>query len=80
MENGKRERETKRDRFVRLAEQRVNNILEQFRKLGNLSNTRNYDYNEEDIKKMFSEITKAMRKTKALFDENGVENEERFKL
>ena len=80
MSDNNQKNETKRDKFVRLAEQRVNNILEQFRKLGNLSNTKNYEYNEEDVKKMFSEINKALKKTKMLFNENGTVKEKRFKL
>lgn len=73
-------KETKRDKFVRLAEQRVNNILEQFRKLGNLSNTKNYEYDEEDVEKIFKELNKTLRKTKALFNEKGAVKEKRFKL
>jgi len=72
--------ETKRDKFVRLAEQRVNLILEQFRKLGNLSNSKNYDYNEEDVKNIFSELNKALKRTKNLFIENGKRVTKQFKL
>ena len=72
--------EIKRDKFVRLAEQRVNLIFEQFRKLGNLSNSKNYEYNEEDVKKIFSELNKVSKKTKALFMENGKKETKQFKL
>lgn len=72
--------ETRRNKFVRLAEQRVNLILEQFRKLGNLSNSKNYDYNEEDIKKIFSELNKVLKKTKNLFLENGKREKKQFRL
>ena len=72
--------ETKKERFVRLAEQRVNLILEQFRKLGNLSNSRNYAYNEDDIKKIFSELNKTLRKTRNLFEKNAHKETKRFRL
>jgi len=73
-------KETKRDKFVRLAEQRVNFILEGFRKLGNLSNTNNYEYNNEDIQKIFSELNMSLKKTKILFTENANAKKKQFKL
>ena len=72
--------ETKRENFVRLTEQRVNVILEQFRKLGNLSNSRNYEYCEEDVKKIFSELNRVLKKMKTLFIENGNARGTPFKL
>ena len=72
--------ENKRDKFVRLAEQRVNVILEQFRKLGNLANTRNYEYTEDDIRKIFFELNKAMKKTKTVFSNDGKGKRKRFTL
>ncbi len=65
---GKRRNESKRDNFVRIAEQRVNTILDQFRKLGNLSNVRNYDYNEKDIKKIFQILTGELKNVRKKFD------------
>ena len=41
--------ETKREKFVRLAENRVNNALKQIQLIGNLSNTNAYDYDKDDI-------------------------------
>ena len=41
--------ETKREKFVRLAESRMNNVLKQIELLSNLSNKRVYEYNEDDI-------------------------------
>jgi len=57
----------------------ISNIFEQFRKLANLSNRRNYEYTEEQIKKMFSEINKIIRKTKAQFSLND-QNSSKFKF
>ena len=48
--------ETKRDKFVRLAEARTNKIISMIRLLGNCSNSRIYEYSREDIKKIFSTI------------------------
>ncbi|MCR5206767.1 MAG: hypothetical protein K6E47_17190 [Lachnospiraceae bacterium] len=60
--------ETKRDRFVRLAEARTNKIISMVRLLGNCSNSRIYDYNREDIKKIFGAIEEEVKNAKARFD------------
>lgn len=59
--------ETKRDRFVRIAEARTNKILEMMRLLGNCSSKSNYDYSDEDIKKIFSALEKELKNTKNKF-------------
>jgi len=71
--------ETKRDRFIRLAEARTNKILEMMRLLGNCSSKSNYEYTEEDIKKIFGALEKELKVTKNRF--LGIEaKEEKFTL
>lgn len=71
--------ETKRARFVRIAEARTNKILEMMRLLGNCSSKGNYDYTEEDVKKIFGALEKELRNTKNRF--LGLDaKEERFTL
>lgn len=71
--------ETKRERFVRIAEARTNKILEMMRLLGNCSSKGNYDYTEEDIKKIFGALEKELKNTKNKF--LGIATkEERFTL
>ena len=60
-------KETKRDKFIRLANKRTNSVLNQIKILGNCSNKYVYDYTEEDINKIFSEIDKRIKETKARF-------------
>lgn len=73
------EKETKRDRFVRIAEARTNKILEMMKLLGNCSSKSNYDYTEEDVKKIFNALEKELKNTKNKF--LGIEaKEERFSL
>jgi len=72
--------ETKRERFIRLAERRINVILEQFRKLGNLSNSRNYEYDDGDIDKMFAALNKALRSTRALYNRKSGTKSASFKF
>ena len=54
--------ESKRERFVRLAEARTNKILEMMRLLGNCSSKANYEYTEDDIKQILADhITHPVR-------------------
>ena len=61
------EKETRHERFKRLASKRTNEILEKIRILGNCSNKSSYEYREEEINKIFSEIDKHLKLTKAKF-------------
>lgn len=72
-------KETKRERFVRLAEARTNKILEMMRLLGNCSSKANYEYSDDDIKQIFSALEKELKNTKNRF--LGLDaKEERFTL
>jgi len=66
-ENNMSNNNFRRDRFVRVAERRVNKILENLNNLGKCSNNRNYEYHEADIKKIFREIERKVKETKLLF-------------
>ena len=57
-------KETKREKFVRLAEARTNKIIEMLRLLGNCSSKANYEYTDDDIRKIFSTIDKEVKNTK----------------
>lgn len=59
--------ENKRERFVRIAEARTNKILEMMRLLGNCSSKSNYEYTDEDIKKIFGTLEKELKSTKNKF-------------
>ncbi len=73
-------RETKRERFIRIAEARTNKILDMLKLLGNCSNKSNYDYSEDDIKKIFSAIEKETKNAKAKFNGSDTQKEDRFTL
>lgn len=60
-------KETNRDRFRRLATLRTNTVLKRLKVLGNCSNRHVYEYDEEDIDKIFSEIEKKVKEVKAKF-------------
>ncbi|MEK6656706.1 MAG: hypothetical protein AABY58_04620 [Nitrospirota bacterium] len=59
--------ETKSERFKRLAAKRTNELLEKIRIIGNCSNKSSYEYTEEEVNKIFSEIDKQLKLTKAKF-------------
>lgn len=59
--------ETRNARFKRIAAKRTNEILEKIRILGNCSNKSSYEYSEEEVNKIFSEIDKQLKLTKAKF-------------
>ena len=48
-------REPKDERFVRLAEARVNKIIKMVRLLGNLSGISNYSYTQRQVEQMQTE-------------------------
>lgn len=48
--------ESKRDKFIRLAETRTNKALEMIRLIGNLSNKAVYDYTDKDVDKIFKAL------------------------
>lgn len=71
--------ETKREKFVRLAEARTNKIIDMIRLLGNCSNKSNYDYTDADIQKIFTAIDKEIKNTKLKFSVSEIEDD-RFRL
>lgn len=73
-----KEQETKRDKFVRLAEARTNKIIDMLQLLGNCSNTSVYDYTQQDIDKIFSAIENEVRETKKKF--NRVESKKNIRF
>jgi len=59
--------ENKREKFLRLATQRTKEVLSRLRILGNCANRSVYDYNEDDIDKIFSAIKDQIKNTEAKF-------------
>ena len=61
------ENETKRERFVRLAEARTNKIIDMIQLLGNCSNPSTYEYTPQDVEKIFSAIETELKEAKKKF-------------
>jgi len=57
----------KRERFIELGEARVRKAAQMLRLIGNLSNTSNYEYSQEDAQKILSALDNEMKLLKAKF-------------
>lgn len=57
----------KRERFKKLAVYRTNEVLKRLKILGNCANRSAYDYTEDEVNRIFSEIEKKLREIKSKF-------------
>jgi hypothetical protein len=73
-------KEDSRDRFLRLANARVNKALKAIGLVGNLSNRSNYSYSQEDIARIFGALEGAVRSCKRRFDSVAPSRGPEFKL
>lgn len=72
--------ETKREKFVRLAENRTNKILNMVQLLGNCSNSSLYEYTEADVEKIFGTIESSVKEARRKFAKNDSVKNTRFTL
>ena len=72
--------ETKRDKFVRLAEARTNKILDTLQLLGNCSNTSAYEYTQQDVDQIFAAIEAEVREAKKKFSKTESGQVSKFSL
>ena len=70
----------RREKFVDLAEKRVNKAIGQIRLISNLSNRSNYSYTEADAAKIYRALKKSLDEMKALFESKGANSNNTFKL
>ena len=75
-----KEKETNRERFIRIAESRTQKIIDMIELLGNCSNQYNYEYTQKDVDKMFLAIDLALKNSKARFSTENTINDKRFKF
>jgi hypothetical protein len=57
----------RRERFENVAGKRVQAILNKLELLGNCSNKHNYDFDENDVRKMFNAIKERLKQTENKF-------------
>lgn len=61
------EKSKKRERFEKVAGNRVQRVLDTLQLLKNCSNRNNYEYSESDVEQMFSEISRVMKESRAAY-------------
>ena len=69
----------KQENFKRIAENRVNKIIDMISKLENLNNTSFYEYTDEQMENIFNVIQKELDKQKELFKKTE-KSKKRFEL
>lgn len=57
----------KRERFTKVASNRVQNVLHYLNLLKNCANKGNYEYTQDDVDKMFNEISRVLKEVKAVY-------------
>jgi hypothetical protein len=62
-----KKQEEKVDKFERLAEKRVADLIRRMRLLGNLSNRSNYDYSDAHVRQIFLALEKELKLSKERF-------------
>lgn len=70
----------KQENFKRIADNRVNKIVDLISKLHNLSNTSFYEYTDDQINEMFNLIQNELDKQKQLFDNDKKKDQKRVEL
>jgi hypothetical protein len=70
----------KRDKFVELAEARVNRAIKDIRLIGNLANRSAYEYGDEDARKIFRALQRELDAAKARFSGDAGGKDSEFKL
>lgn len=76
----KKETETKDDRFRRLAERRMNDLIEKFRLVGNLADKRNYNYTDEQAKQIIRAAEVQMKELRLRFQSEEAEKAKNFRF
>lgn len=72
--------ESKREKFVRIAEARTNKIIDMIQLLGNCSNQNQYEYTQKDVKMIFDAIQYELDAAKKRYNKQENEKGNRFKL
>jgi hypothetical protein len=62
---------SKRDKFIKFANQRVNNAIKAIQLIGNLANKGAYDYAKEDVARIFKALNDTVEATRQRFEAKG---------
>lgn len=60
-------KETRAERFKRVARTRIRRTLRELELLGNLGNRNHYEYTQEDVDKMFNNLEAQLKEARSRF-------------
>ena len=69
-----------RERFIRLAEKRVNNTVKNIQLIANLANKNNYTYTQKDVDKIFRTLDRELKASRARFQARSIDKSSTFSL
>lgn len=61
--------EGRREKFIRLANRRVNRALDDLRLIGNLANRTHYEFTEDDVRKIIKYLEDEVKNVKQKFEQ-----------
>lgn len=70
--------DNKHEKFERLAQKRVSEVMNRIRLIGNLSDKRNYSYSESHVKEMFDALEGELRAAKQRYKSGANESQVTF--
>lgn len=70
----------KRQKFIDLAQARVNKTLKNLQLVGNLSNRSAYEFTEADVRKIFATLQRGLDSAKGRFSRSTDSREGEFRL
>jgi hypothetical protein len=68
----------KLEKFERLAQKRVSEVMNRLRLIGNLSDKRNYNFTNEHVREMFDAVESELRVAKSRFKSEATEGQNEF--
>jgi hypothetical protein len=72
--------EDKREKFERLAEKRMSDVIKKLRLIGNLSNRNNYEYSDLQVKQILDSLEQEMKLIKNKFNNEQSKSSGAFKF
>ena len=73
-------RSKRRERFEKVASNRVQKVIDFLGLIGNCANKNNYEYTEKDVEQMFKEINRAVKEARVMYDKELSKTKTGFKF
>ena len=73
-------RSKRRERFEKVASNRVQKVIDFLGLIGNCANKNNYEYSEKDVELMFKEINRAVKEARVMYDKELSKTKTGFKF